>query len=78
MLARVCDLVYASIDVKSEVGGGGGPRAYVGHLTFRKNFGQNHHRGAPKFGQIRSNILHLPTLDFPYNPIKERCSINLY
>ena len=26
---------YASINVKPE---GGGPRAYVGHLTFQKNF----------------------------------------
>ena len=28
-------MVYASINVKSE-GGGGGPRAHVGHLTFQK------------------------------------------
>ena len=47
----------ASINIKPE----GGPRAYLGHLTL----GQNPYRGAPKFGrQIRSNIPHLPTLDF--------------
>ena len=28
--------IYASINVKPE--GGGGPRAYVGHLTFQENF----------------------------------------
>ena len=27
--------IYASINVRPE---GGGPRAYVGHLTFQKNF----------------------------------------
>ena len=54
----------ASINIKPDRGGGGGPRAYVGHLTFQKNFGQNPHRGAPKLGQIRSNT---PTF-----------SINLY
>ena len=52
--------IYACINVKPE----GGPQADVGRLTFQKNFGQNPHYGAPKFGQIRSNI--------------PRCSINLY
>ena len=35
----------ASINVKPEGGGGGGPRAYVGHLTFPKNFWSNSHCG---------------------------------
>ena len=34
MLARVCDLVYASIDVKSEVGGGGGTPGICGAFDF--------------------------------------------
>ena len=42
----------ASMSVKPE----GAPWAYVRHLTFHKNFCQNPHCGAPKFGQIRSNI----------------------
>ena len=39
--------------------GGGCVRAYVGHLTFQKNFGQNPHVRAGKNGKIRSNLLTL-------------------
>ena len=52
---------YASINVKPE---GGDPGHMWGIWLFRRIFGQNPHRGAPKLGQIRSNI---PTF-----------SINLY
>ena len=56
----------ASINIKPEGGGKGvgGPRVYVGQLTFQKNLWSKLSPWAPKFGQIRSNILHLPTLDF--------------
>ena len=47
----------ASINVKPEGGGGGEPGHMWGILLFRRIFSQNPHRRAPKFGQIRSNIL---------------------
>ena len=49
----------ASINVKPERGGGGETRVYVGHLTFRENFGQNPHRGAPKFWSNQIKYPHL-------------------
>ena len=55
---------YASINVNSRGVGGEETRAYVGDLTFQRNFWSKSHCGAPKLSQIRSNI--------------PRCSINLY
>ena len=55
---RLCYLTQnnASINVKSE---GGDPGHMWGIWLFRTIFGQNPQRGAPKFGQIWSNIPHL-------------------
>ena len=51
-------LHYASINVKPK-GGGGGPRAYVGHLTFQKNFWSKSPPWGPK---IESNQIKYPHL----------------
>ena len=50
---QFCD--YASINVKPE--GGGGPRAYVGHLTFQNNFWSKSPPWGPK---IWSNLIKYP------------------
>ena len=87
MLARVCGLVYASINVKPEEGGN--PRAYVGHLTFRKNFWSKSPPWGPKIWSNRikypppsnawlSDEKRVDIINNPYNPHKERYSINLY
>ena len=79
-------LVNASIIVKPE---GGDPRHMWGIWLFRRIFGQDPHRGATECGQIRSNIPHLPTLDFLTKselilstihtiPPKVSCFFNLY
>ena len=53
------------LSMLSPKGGGGGTPGICGAFDFSEEFfGQNPHRGAPKLGQIRSNI---PTF-----------SINLY
>ena len=60
------DVMHRSMLRVSTRGGGGGedPGHMWGIWLFRRIFGQNPHCGAPKLGQIRSNI--------------PRCSINLY
>ena len=52
------------VSMLSPKGGGGNPGQMWSISLFRRIFGQNSHYGAPKFGQIRSNI--------------PRCSINWY
>ena len=49
----------ASINVKPEGGGGGGPRAYVGHLTFQKNFWSKSPPWGPKIGSNQIKYPHL-------------------
>ena len=49
----------ASINVKPEGGGGGGPRAYLGHLTFQKNFWSKSPPWGPKIGSNQIKYPHL-------------------
>ena len=56
--SNVLRAYYAPINAKPE-GGGGGPRAYVGHLTFQKIFWSKSPPWGPKTGSNKIKYPHL-------------------